>query len=249
VKVAIPAVSEDNAIANLETEVPGWDFDAVRRAARAQWTQALDAVEVDAPAPVRASFYTALYHAFMAPSLFMDSDGRFRGPDNTVHRASGFTNYSTFFAVGYLSARLHPLLTILQSEQRSNDIVQSLLAAQRAVPLVCCRCGRSTARKTWCMIGYHAVPVIADAYLKGIRGYDAEQALQAMVASASYGPYGGLAQYMQLGYVPIDEEGEAASKTLEYAFDDWSIARVAERWAVGTSPRSSTSAPPTAPRI
>ena len=78
------------------------------------------------------------------------------------------------------------------------------------------------------MIGYHAVPVIADAYMKGIRGYDADEALQAMVASASYGPYDGIAQYMQLGYVPIDEEGEAASKTLEYAFDDWTIARMAE---------------------
>ncbi len=78
------------------------------------------------------------------------------------------------------------------------------------------------------MIGYHAVPVIADAYLKGIRGYDAEAALTAMVASASYGPYGGLRQYMQLGYVPIDKEGEAASKTLEYAFDDWSLARMAQ---------------------
>jgi len=227
VKVAISAVSEDNAIANLETEVPGWDFDAVRRAARAQWTQALDAVEVDAPAPVRRSFYTALYHAFMAPSLFMDSDGRFRGPDNTVHRASGFTNYSTFSLWDTYRA-LHPLLTILQSEQRSNDIVQSLLAAQRASPFGLLPVWAFHGQETWCMIGYHAVPVIADAYLKGIRGYDAEQALQAMVASASYGPYGGLAQYMQLGYVPIDEEGEAASKTLEYAFDDWSIARVAE---------------------
>src|SRR5262249_48656264 len=83
-------------------------------------------------------------------------------------------------------------------------------------------------QETWCMIGYHAVPVIADAYLKGIRGYDADAALAAMVASASYAPYGGLKGYMELGYGPIDEEGEAASKTLEYAFDDWSIARMAQ---------------------
>lgn len=227
VKVAISPVSEDNAIANLEAEVPGWDFDAVRRDARAQWARALGALDVEAPAPLRRSFYTALYHAFMAPSLFMDSDGRFRGPDNAVHQARGFTNYSTFSLWDTYRA-LHPLLTIVQSAQHSNDIVQSLLAAQRASPYGTLPVWAFHGQETWCMIGYHAVAVIADAYLKGIRGYDADQALQAMVASASYGPYGALAQYMQLGYVPIDEEGEAASKTLEYAFDDWSIARMAE---------------------
>ena len=86
------------------------------------------------------------------------------------------------------------------------------------------------------MIGYHAVPVIADAYLKGIRGFDTEEALEAMKASATYAPYGGLGDYMKLGYVPIDHEPEAASKTLEYAYDDWTIARMAK--AMGTARRS-----------
>jgi predicted alpha-1,2-mannosidase len=163
----------------------------------------------------------------MAPSLFMDSDGRYRGPDNAVHQAQGFTNYSTFSLWDTYRA-LHPLLTIIQSEQRTNDIVHSLIAAQQVSPYGTLPVWAFHGQETWCMIGYHAVPVIADAYLKGIRGYDAEAALTAMVASASYGPYGGLRQYMQLGYVPIDEEGEAASKTLEYAFDDWSLARMAQ---------------------
>jgi predicted alpha-1,2-mannosidase len=226
VKVSISPVSEDNAIANLDAEVPGWDFDGVRAAAKAQWAQALDAVDVDAPEPMRKAFYTALYHAFQGPSLFMDSDGRYRGPDNAVHKAEGFTNYSTFSLWDTYRA-LHPLLTLVQPEQRTNDIVNSLLAARKESPYGILPVWAFHGLETWCMIGYHAVPVIADAYMKGIRGYDTDAALDAMVASASYGPYDGLRQYMELGYVPIDEEGEAASKTLEYAFDDWTIARVA----------------------
>jgi predicted alpha-1,2-mannosidase len=226
VKVSISPVSEDSAIANLDAEVPGWDFDGVRTAARAQWAQALGAVDVDAPEPMRKAFYTALYHAFQGPSLFMDSDGRYRGPDNAVHKAEGFTNYSTFSLWDTYRA-LHPLLTLLQPEQRTNDIVNSLLASRRESPYGILPVWAFHGLETWCMIGYHAVPVIADAYMKGIRGYDTDAALDAMVASASYGPYDGLRQYMELGYVPIDEEGEAASKTLEYAFDDWTIARMA----------------------
>lgn len=227
VKVAISPVSEDNAIANLDAEVPAWDFDGVRRDAKALWAQALGAVDIDAPEPMRRSFYTALYHTLMGPSLFMDSDGRYRGPDNAVHQAKGFTHYSTFSLWDTYRA-LHPLLTLVQPERRNNDFVNSLLASHRHSPYGTLPVWSFHGLETWCMIGYHAVPVIADAYMKGIRGYDADAALQAMVASASYGPYDGIAQYMQLGYVPIDEEGEAASKTLEYAFDDWTISRMAE---------------------
>lgn len=227
VKVSISPVSEDSAIANLDAEVPGWDFDGVRANARAAWTQALSAIDVDAPAPMRKSFYTALYHTLMGPSLFMDSDGRYRGPDNAVHQAKGFRHHSTFSLWDTYRA-LHPLLTLVQPAQRNNDFVNSLLAARRESPYGVLPVWSFHGLETWCMIGYHAVPVIADAYMKGIRGYDVDEALDAMVASASYGPYDGIAQYMELGYVPIDEEGEAASKTLEYAFDDWTIARTAE---------------------
>ena len=172
--------------------MPDWDFDGVRQAARRAWTEALAAVEIEAPPELTRSFYTALYHAYQAPSLFMDRDGRYRGPDNAVHQAQGFTNYSTFSLWDTYRA-LHPLLTILQPPQRTDDIVRSLLAAQHASPYGMLPVWAFQGQETWCMIGYHAVAVIADAYMKGIRGYDAEEALAAMVATASYGPYGGLA--------------------------------------------------------
>ena len=226
VKVALSPVSEDNAIANLDAESPGWDFDGMRAAAKRQWSEALGAVEAHGSAEQRASFYTALYHTLLGPTLFMDSDGRYRGPDNAVHQAKGWTNYSTFSLWDTYRA-LHPLATLVQPPQRTNDFVNSLLAARRESPYGVLPVWSFHGQETWCMIGYHAVPVIADAYMKGIRGYDADEALQAMVASASYGPYDGIAQYRELGYVPIDEEGEAASKTLEYAYDDWTIAQAA----------------------
>ena len=226
VTVALSPVSEDNAIANLEAEMPGFDFDAVRSAAHTAWRDALGVFEVEAPEPMRRGFYTAVYHSLMAPSLFMDSDGRYRGPDNAVHQAKGYRHVSTFSLWDTYRA-LHPLLTIIQPQARSNDVVNSLLASRRESPYGILPVWAFHGLETWCMIGYHAVPVIADAYMKGIRGYDANAALDAMVASASYAPYDGIGGYMKLGYVPIDKEGEAASKTVEYAFDDWTIARMA----------------------
>ena len=227
VKVAISPVSEDNAIANLESEAPGWDFDGMRSAAKQQWSEALGAVDAQGSDAQRTSFYTALYHTLLGPTLFMDSDGRYRGPDNAVHQAKGWTNYSTFSLWDTYRA-LHPLATLVQPPQRTNDFVNSLLASRRESAHGVLPVWSFHGLETWCMIGYHAVPVIADAYMKGIRGYDTNEALQAMVASANYGPYDGIAQYRELGYVPIDEEGEAASKTLEYAYDDWTIAQVAQ---------------------
>ncbi|PZU29729.1 MAG: sugar hydrolase [Stenotrophomonas sp.] len=227
VKVAISPVSEEGAIANLDAEAPGWDFDGMRAAARQQWSEALGAIEAQGSADERTRFYTALYHTLLGPTLFMDSDGRYRGPDNAVHQAKGWTNYSTFSLWDTYRA-LHPLATLVQPPQRTNDFVNSLLASRRESPYGVLPVWSFHGLETWCMIGYHAVPVIADAYMKGIRGYDTKEALQAMVASANYGPYDGIAQYRELGYVPIDEEGEAASKTLEYAYDDWTIAQVAK---------------------
>jgi len=228
VKVAISPVSEDNAIANLDAEMPDFDFDRVRAAARQQWSQALSSVDVEGTETQRQQFYTALYHTMLGPTLFMDSDGRYRGPDNAVHQANGWANYSTFSLWDTYRA-LHPLMTLLQPPQRTSDIVNSLLASRRQSPYGILPIWAFQGQETWCMIGYHAVPVIADAMMKGIGGFDPEEALQAMVASADYGPYDGIAQYRELGWVPIDEEGEAASKTLEYAFDDWTIARVADK--------------------
>ncbi|HET7588086.1 MAG TPA: GH92 family glycosyl hydrolase [Gammaproteobacteria bacterium] len=226
IKVAISPVSEANAIGNLET-LDGWSFDATRASAKADWTRALSVIDVDAPPAMETMFYTALYHALIAPNLAMDSDGRYRGPDNQVHQAQDFTFYSTYSLWDTYRAE-HPLLTLIQPPQRTSDFINSLLASQQASAYGILPIWQFQGQETWCMIGYHAVAVIADAYMKGIRGYSADNALDAMVASATYGPYDGLDEYMRLGYVPIDKEPEGASKTLEYAFDDWTIARMAE---------------------
>lgn len=226
VKVSISPVSEENAILNLDHEMPGWNFDAVRAAARAEWTKALSVFDVDATPAMKESFYTALYHTMLAPALDMDVDGRYRGPDNAVHRAKGFEFTSTFSLWDTFRAE-HPLLTLIQPARRTNDIVRSLIAFQQASPFGMLPVWSYAGLETWCMIGYHAVAVIADAYVKGIRGYSADAALKAMLATANYAPYGGLGDYMSLGYVAIDKTPEAASKTLEYAFDDWTIAQMA----------------------
>ena len=224
VKVALSGVDEAGAIANLASE-PG-NFDAVRARTRAAWQAALGALEISAPAPTRRMLYTALYHSLLGPSVFGDADGRYRGPDDGVHLAKGFTFHSTFSLWDTFRAE-HPLLTLIQPQRRNADFVNSLIASQQASPFGTLPVWQFHGRETWTMIGYHAVPVIADAYLKGIRGFDAKAALEAMVASADYAPYGGLGDYIKRGYVPIDREPEAASKTVEYAYDDWTIARMA----------------------
>lgn len=225
VKVALSGVSEDGAVANLASE-PG-DFDAVLARTEAAWDKALGAVEIDAPKPMRTNLYTALYHSLLAPSVWSDADGRWRGPDDQVHEGKGFTFRSTFSLWDTFRAE-HPLLTLIQPESTTTDAINSLVASQQVSPDHILPVWQFAGRETWTMIGYHAVPVIADAYMKGIRGFDADAALKAMVASATYAPYGGLGWYMKLGYDPIDKDPEAASKTVEYAYDDWTIARMAK---------------------
>ena len=227
VKVAISPVSEDNAIANMDAEVPAFDFDRVRATTQQMWRDQLARVEFDASPAMQRSLYTALYHALMAPSTSMDVNGEYRGPDNQVHRAEGFHFVSSLSLWDIYRAE-QPLMTVLEPAQRTNDLVQSLIASQHESPFGILPVWQYQGQETWCMIGYHAVPIIADAYMKGIRGYDIEAALGAMVASATYGPYGNLASYMKLGYVPVDHDDEAASKTMEYAFDDWTIARMSK---------------------
>jgi len=224
VRVGLSGVDERGAVANLDAE-PG-NFDAVRARTATAWTQALGAIEIDAAQPMRRNIYTALYHALLAPSVWSDADGRYRGPDDQVHLAQGFTFRSTYSLWDTFRAE-HPLLTLIQPEQTTTDVVRSLVESQRYSPDGILPVWQFAGRETWTMIGYHAVPVIADAYLKGLRGFDADAALAAMVASADHAAYGGLGEYMARGYVPIDKEPEAASKTVEYAFDDWTIARMA----------------------
>jgi predicted alpha-1,2-mannosidase len=227
VKVAISSVGEDGAIANLDAEAPAFDFDGTRSAARHAWEDALSSMRFEGPEPMRKTLYTSLYHALLAPSLAADVDGRYRGPDNEVHKAEGFTFVSSFSLWDTYRAE-QPLMTLIQPERRTADTVNSLIASQEESPFGILPVWQYQGQETWCMIGYHAVPEIADAIVKGIKGFDTGRAMKAMVASATYAPYGHLGDYMKLGYVPIDKDGEAVSKTVEYAFDDWTIARAAK---------------------
>ncbi len=228
VKMALSPVSEEGAIRNLEAEVPGFDFDGVRQTAEATWTKALSVMELHANPAMERNLYTALYHSLIAPNLEMDVDGSYRGPDNAVHTAQGFTFVSNLSLWDTYRAE-QPWMTLIEPAARTSDVVNSMLASWRESPFGILPIWQEQGLETWCMIGYHAVPEIADAYMKGIGGFDANEALQAMVASATYGPFGGLNQYMKLGYVPVDTDSEAASKTVEYAFDDWTISRMAAK--------------------
>jgi len=226
VKLALSSVSTAGALANLRAEVPGWDFDAVRANAQAEWDRELSRVSVNASPDVLTNFYTALYHCYMAPVVQSDVDRRYRGLDGNIHTADGFTNY-TIFSLWDTYRAQHPLLTILQPD-RVSDMIRSLLAHREESVHGVLPVWSHHANENWCMIGYHSVSVIADAYMKGLGGFDENEALDAMVASAGFDRYDGIGDYRELGYVPADRQSSAASKTLEFAYDDWAIARMAE---------------------
>jgi predicted alpha-1,2-mannosidase len=223
VKVGISAVSVEGARANLEAEVPGWDFDAVRQQAEAAWNTRLGKVQVTGGSrEEQRIFHTALYHCYIAPCIFNDVDGRYRGMDGQVHQADH--PVYTIFSLWDTFRALHPLMTLLEPEL-TRDVVRTFLLQYE-------QGGRLPVWELWgnetdCMIGYHSVSVIADAYLKGIRGFDADKALAAMVASAmAADPV--LEAYRRQGYISSEDGSESVSKTLEYAYDDWCIARMAE---------------------
>ena len=227
-KVALSPTSEDAAVANLQAEVPGFDFDTVRADARKAWEGELARVDLDAPAPLKRSLYTALYHALLAPSLSMDVDGGYVGPDNAAHKADGFAFVSSFSLWDTYRAE-QPLMTLIEPDKRNADVMRSLLVSQQESPYGILPIWQEAGLETWCMIGYHAVPELADAVMKGLPGFDPNRALDAMVASADYRPYGHLGAYIEQGYVPVDVDGQGVSQTLEYAFDDWTIARAAQK--------------------
>jgi len=224
VKVGISAVSTDGARRNLEKENPGWDFDAVARQASETWNRELSRISAKGGSDEQLTvFYTALYHSMLSPNLYMDADGQYLGRDMKSHTAEGF-DYYTVFSLWDTYRAEHPLLTLID-QKRTNDFINTFLNQYREggkLPV-----WELSANETGCMIGYHAVPVIADAYQKGIRGYDAGLALEAMKNSASRDDLG-LKYYKAMGYIPSDHEGESVSKTLEYAYDDWCIAMMAK---------------------
>ncbi|MBD2715468.1 GH92 family glycosyl hydrolase [Microvirga sp. STR05] len=229
VKMALSGVSTEGALRNMRAEVPGWDFEAVKRAGQALWQQELSKVVVESPKRVdKENFYTAMYHAALSPTTYMDVDGQYRGLDQNIHKAEGFTNYTSFSLWDTYRA-LHPLYNLLQPK-RNADMVQSMLAHFDQSTMHMLPIWSHYANENWCMIGYHSVPVIVDAVLKGVVPADqAQRALDACVTTAHQQRYDGIGLYEQLGYVPEDKSGASVSKTLEYAYDDWCIAQLARK--------------------
>ena len=228
-KFALSPVSTANALENLRTETPGWNFEEVYEKGKEQWNSELNKIAITTKEPnEKINFYTAMYHAFISPTVYMDVNGNYKGLDQNVHQADGFTNYTTFSLWDTYRA-LHPLFTIVQPK-RNNDMIRSMLAhydqsAEGMLPI-----WSHYANENWCMSGYHSVAVIADAIVKGDTGINARKALDACVQTAHKGFYDGLDYYMKLGYVPEDKKGgTSVSTTLEFAFDDWCIAQLAKK--------------------
>ncbi len=226
-RVGLSVVSLDGAQKNLQAEVGGKGFDAVRDEARSVWNGHLSAIQIESTdANFRQTFYTALFHTMTAPTLYNDADGAYRGADRQIHTATNFQFYSTFSLWDTFRAE-HPLLTLVQP-RRVDDFVQSLLAAYQQSPSNSLPMWPLAACETWCMIGYHSVSVIAEAYAKGFRGFDAELAYRAMRTTAMDARFH-QDKYQKLGYVPTvaGDRTEATSRTLEFSYDDWCIAQMA----------------------
>jgi putative alpha-1,2-mannosidase len=256
VKVGISAVSADGALKNLDAEIKDFDFKNVQKQTKAEWNKELSKIDVEGGGPplpqVQQSantnypygpyqqqqrrpvgidysrvkqtiFYTALYHSMIAPNTYSDIDGQYRGLDDKVHTAEGFTYYTVFSLWDTFRAE-HPLLTLID-KKRTLDFIKTFLAMHEQGGLL--PVWPLGSKETYCMIGNHAIPVIADAYSKGIRDFDAGKTLEAMKAAANRNQFG-LDQYRTYGAVLGDKENESVSKTLEYAYDDWCIAQMAK---------------------
>lgn len=232
ISTAISGVDEEGALKNLIAETDGKDFDTILAQTKKQWNDILGTVKIEGGThDDQVNFYTALYHSLIAPTIYGDVDGRYRGPDKEIHNSTGWTNYSTFSLWDTYRAA-HPLYTIVEPD-KVNSMVKSLMAfgeQNGRLPV-----WNMQASETDMMIGYHAVPVIVDAYLKGIADFDAEKALELCVATANINDYRGIGLYKEKGYVPFDvvdpynADDWSLSRTLEYAYDDYCIALMAEK--------------------
>jgi predicted alpha-1,2-mannosidase len=227
-KVALSPVSTENALNNMAVEAPNWDFDGVKKLAQHKWNIELSKIKVETTTLAdKTTFYTALYHTMLSPILYEDTDKSYRGLDQNNHRSEGFTNY-TIFSLWDTYRALHPLLNLLHP-QRNNDMVHSMLAhhdqsVHKMLPI-----WSHYANENWCMIGYHAVSVMADAVAKGTTNADFNRILDACVHTAEVRYFDGLGDYIDMGFVPEDKSSNAVSKTLEYAYNDWCIAQIAKK--------------------
>ncbi|WP_313806609.1 GH92 family glycosyl hydrolase [Flavobacterium sp.] len=227
VKLALSPVSMRGAVQNLITEAPYWDFETIKKQTQDLWESELQKVEIEGNTELKENFYTAMYHSFLAPTTYMDLDGKYKGLDQEIHQAEGFTNYTTFSLWDTYRA-LHPLFNLLQPK-RNNDMVHSMLqhynqSAQKMLPI-----WSHYANDNWCMSGYHSVSVIADAVLKNVYTGDPLKALEACVNTANKRNYEGIGDYIDKGYIPAEKSGISVSNTLEYAYDDWAIAQLAKK--------------------
>ncbi|HIZ26441.1 GH92 family glycosyl hydrolase [Barnesiella sp. An55] len=240
VKVGISAVDIDGARRNVESEIPNWDFDSIAMQAKEKWNNYLGTIEVETDnETLRQIFYTALYHTAIHPSLFSDADGRYRGLDQMIHQTKPGKEIYTVYSLWDTFRALHPLLTITQPEL-NDKLVMSLMEKYHEGGIL--PMWELAGNYTATMIGYHAVPVIVDAYMKGFNKIDGHELLKACIRSSVYDTTGIIApsrmvnalvpisKYYknQIGYIPHEKENESVAKGLEYAYNDWCIAQLAQ---------------------
>ena len=239
IKVGISSVDYEGARRNLETEIPDWDFDGIVNEARKLWSNELEKVEIEGGTKdQRTVFYTAMYHSMISPNIFSDADGRYRGMDQKIYNSYGSPNY-TVFSLWDTFRAAHPLLTIM-NPSRDAEMIRALLKKYDEGGIL--PMWELSANYTGTMIGYHAVPVIVDAYMKGIRDFDVSKAYEAMRRSSHYDTAGVLVSGRDilsslvdpakmyndsLGFIPYDKVNQSVAKALEYAYDDWCISLMA----------------------
>ncbi len=223
VKVGISAVDIDGARKNLTAEIPDWDFDKIYLQAKQSWDKELGRVEIKSSSEkIKRIFYTAMYHAYLEPQLYMDVDGSYCGVDHLVHQTQNYTNYSVFSLWDTFRA-LHPLFTIIDQKRSVEFINVFLKRYDESGRLPMWPLGNNYSDG---MLGFHATSVISDAWAKNIRGFDTEKAYEAMKEIMESDLFG-MKYYKKLGYIPFDRQGESISKTLEYCYNDWCVAQLA----------------------
>lgn len=227
IKFALSPVSQKNAIANMQNEIPHWDFEKIKQQTQENWNKELNKIVIDASNDNKINFYTAMYHAFISPTTYMDSNGEYKGLDQEVHQATRFTNYTTFSLWDTYRA-LHPLFNLVQTS-RNSDMVESMIQHYNQSSLKMLPIWSHYSNDNWCMSGYHSVSVIADAIIKGSYKGDLDKALEACVATARKLNYANIGDYIDKGYIPAEKTNISVSNTLEYSYDDWAIAQLAKK--------------------
>ncbi|WP_300672279.1 GH92 family glycosyl hydrolase [Soonwooa sp.] len=226
VQLAISPVSQANALANLKQEVGNLSFNQIKEKAQQDWNKELNRIVIKGSDTEKTNFYTTMYHTFINPTIYMDANGEYKGLDQNVHKADGFTNYTTFSLWDTYRA-LHPYFNIVQPK-RNNDMVKSMMAHYDQFSLKMLPIWSHYANENWCMSGYHSVSVVSDAIIKGNYSGDTKAALLACVATANKRDYEGIGEYIDKGFIPAEKNGTSVSNTLEYAYDDWAIAQLAK---------------------